>query len=225
MQGVNVVGWVEGRSRPDDYIVITAHYDHMGVMPDGTVFNGADDNASGVAGLLEIARRLRSRQPEHPVLLVALDGEEEGLKGAEAFMARPPVAAASMVLNINLDMISRLDKGELYAVGTYQFPALKPALEQAARGSKVSLLFGRDKPQDQGRNNWVPLSDQWTFFKAGVPFVFFSVDDHADYHAPTDDAERIPIPIYAAAVALIVESIRLFDEMDLRAIREAPPRT
>lgn len=221
VRGVNVVGYVPGRRHPDKFIVISAHYDHMGVE-DGQIFNGADDNASGVAGMLDIAHRLRGQAPDHSVIFVALDGEEEGLKGAEAFVARPPVPVERMVLNINLDMIARLDKGEIYAVGAYQFPALKPALERAAQGSKVTLLFGRDRPVDKGRDNWVALSDQQPFYAAGVPFIFFSVDDHDDYHKPSDDPERIPIPFFEAGVELIADAFWQFDKMDLAAVRAGP---
>ncbi len=221
VQGVNVMGYVRGRRHPDQFIVVSAHYDHMGVE-NGQIFNGADDNASGVAGMLDIAHRLRGHAPDHSVIFVALDGEEEGLKGAEAFVARPPVPVERMVLNLNLDMISRLDKGEIYAVGAYQFPALKPALERAAQGSKVTLLFGRDRPVDKGRDNWVALSDQQPFYAAGVPFIFFSVDDHADYHKPSDDPERIPIPFFAAGVQLIADAFWQFDKMDLAAVRAGP---
>lgn len=218
-QGVNVMGFVRGTRRPGQVIVVTAHYDHVGVGDDGQIHNGADDNASGVAALFEMAHRLKSRRPEHSILFVALDAEEYGLRGARAFMANPPVPVEAMALNINLDMVSRIDKGELYAVGTYQFPALKPVLEEAARGSKVALLFGRDRPQDTGRDNWVPLSDQEPFYRAGVPFVFFSVDDHADYHAPTDDPERIPVPFFEAGVELIARALFRFDAMDLSVLR------
>ena len=223
VQGVNVMGYVRGRRHPDQFIVVSAHYDHMGVE-NGQIFNGADDNASGVAGMLDIAHRLRGHAPDHSVIFVALDGEEEGLKGAEAFVARPPVPVERMVLNLNLDMIARLDKGEIYAVGAYQYPALKPALERAAQGSKVTLLFGRDRPVDKGRDNWVALSDQQPFYAAGVPFIFFSVDDHADYHKPSDDPERIPIPFFKAGVQLIADAFWQFDAMDLAAVKAAQVR-
>lgn len=221
VRGVNVVGYVPGRRHPDQFIVVSAHYDHMGVE-DGQIYNGADDNASGVAGMLDIAHRLRGHAPDHSVIFVALDGEEEGLKGAEAFVARPPIPVERMVLNVNLDMIARLDKGEIYAVGAYQFPALKPALERAAQGSKVTLLFGRDRPVDKGRDNWVALSDQQPFYAAGVPFIFFSVDDHADYHRPSDDPERIPVPFFEAGMKLIADAFWQLDAMDLAAVRAGP---
>ncbi len=218
VHGVNLVGMVRGRSRPGEFIVVTAHYDHEGVV-EGEIYNGADDNASGVASLFELARRLRAKPPEHSVLFVALDAEEMGLKGAEAFVAEPPVPVAAMRLNINLDMISRLDTGEIWAVGTHPYPGLRAPLEAVAARSKVKLSFGRDRPEDKGRMNWVNLSDQEPFHRAGVPFVFFSVDDHPDYHRPTDDADRIPVEAYAAAVETIVDAFRTLDAMDLTGVR------
>jgi hypothetical protein len=219
--GVNLVGWVRGGGHPDQYIVVSAHYDHLGVR-DGQIYNGADDNASGVAGMLEVARRLKDRRPDHSVIFVAFDGEEEGLKGAQAFVATPPVPLARIAFNLNLDMISRLDRGEIYAVGTWQYPMLRAPLEQLARGAKVKLLFGRDRPQDTGADHWVELSDQEPFYKAGVPFIFFSVDDHPDYHKPTDDPDRIPAPYFREAVRLIGATFRMVDKMDLAALKAEP---
>jgi len=217
--GTNVIGVARGRSRPDDYIVVTAHYDHMGVV-DGEVMNGADDNASGVAALFELARQLRRRRPEHSVLFVALDAEEQGLKGAEAFVRSPPVPLDRLRLNINLDMISRSDSGEFWAVGTTQYPRLRPPLEQVARRAPVKLRFGRDRPEDKGRDNWVDLSDQAAFHAAGVPFVYFSIDDHPDYHRPTDDPERMHVRFYQGAVATVLDALRTFDRMDLRTLKD-----
>lgn len=219
IQGVNVMGYVRGRRHPDRFIVVTAHYDHVGVGDDGQIHNGADDNASGVAALFEMARQLKSRRPDHSILFVAFDGEEYGMRGARAFMAAPPVPPEAMALNINLDMIGRLDKGEIYAAGTWQFPRLKPVLEAAAQGSKATLLFGHDRPEDAGGDNWVLRSDQEPFYRAGIPFVFFSVEDHADYHAPTDDPERIPVPFFEAAVEMIGAALRRFDQMDLETLK------
>ena len=90
--GVNVIGLIRGTARPDRYIVVTAHYDHMGTY-EGRLYNGADDNASGVASMLELAARLKAEAPAHSVLFVALDGEERGLLGADQFRAASARAA------------------------------------------------------------------------------------------------------------------------------------
>ncbi|MEG2499209.1 M20/M25/M40 family metallo-hydrolase, partial [Brevundimonas sp.] len=96
--GTNILGVIPGTRVSDKYIVITAHYDHVGVH-DGQVYNGADDNASGVATMLELAKRLKANPPEHNVLIVALDGEERGLLGAKEFVEAPPVPLSSMAMN------------------------------------------------------------------------------------------------------------------------------
>lgn len=210
VQGLNIVGRVEGRTHPDRYIVITAHYDHEGVR-NGQVYNGADDNASGTAALIELARLLQQTPPDHSVLLVALDAEEQGLLGAQAFLEDPPVPIEAMVLNLNLDMIARGDNGILWAVGTHQTPALADVIDNVPTPPGLTLMRGHDTPGDIGRDNWVGLSDQAAFFARGVPFIFFSVDDHPDYHQPTDDAERIDRVWYSQAVWVIHAAFRLYD--------------
>ena len=106
--GVNIVGLIPGTRVADRYIVVTAHYDHVGVN-DGQIFHGADDNASGVATMLELAARLKAKPPEHSVLIVALDGEERGLLGAREFVKAPPVPLSSLSLNLNFDMTARAE--------------------------------------------------------------------------------------------------------------------
>ena len=104
--GVNLVGVVRGTSEPGRFIVLTAHFDHLGVR-DGQVFNGADDNASGVAALLAVASRISAGKPAHSVVFAALDAEETGLNGARAFLADPPVPREAIAMNVNLHGSSR----------------------------------------------------------------------------------------------------------------------
>ncbi len=130
--GVNIVGLIPGTRVADRYIVVTAHYDHVG-MNDGQIYHGADDNASGVATMLELARRLKAQAPEHSVLIVALDGEERGLLGAREFVKAPPVPLSSVSLNLNFDMTARAETdGHLWVTGGYQHPDLRRLLEPVA---------------------------------------------------------------------------------------------
>lgn len=209
--GVNVLGLVEGTRVPDRYIVVTAHYDHVGVNG-GLTFNGADDNASGVATMLEIAARLKAAPPEHSVIFVAFDGEERGLLGARHFVEAPPVPLASIAMNLNFDMIARAETdGKLWVTGTYQNPNFRPILETIPANGAVSLAFGKDTPQDTGENNWVEASDQGAFFKAQVPFLYLGVDYHPDYHRPSDDFERITPAVFQSAAELSVAAFRALD--------------
>ena len=206
-RGVNVVGMIRGRTNPDRYIVVTAHYDHVGVRQ-GEVFNGADDNASGTAALIEVARQFRATPPANSMIFVAFDGEESGLRGARAFVAAPPVPAASIVMNVNMDMMGRNEKNELYAAGTSHYPFLKPYLDSTATRSTIRLLLGHDDPNGPARDNWTTQSDHGAFHAAKIPFIYFGVEDHPDYHKPTDTAGRIPRAFYAAATGLVLDTVR-----------------
>lgn len=209
-EGANVVGYVRGSSRPERFIVVTAHYDHLGVRG-RQIYNGADDNASGVAGLLAVARRFARRPPRHSIIFVAFDNEEDGGGGSRKFVADPPVDLGAVVLNVNLDMIGRNDKGELYAVGAHHYPFLKPYLERVAATSRLRLLQGHDDPARGAQNDWTFQSDHGAFHRAGVPFVYFGVEDHADYHQPTDDFERITRDFFTRAAETVLAAVELFD--------------
>ena len=169
----NVIGKVAGTASGARAIVVSAHYDHLGVR-DGITYPGADDNASGVAVLLAIARRLRAAPPRHPVLLVAFDAEELGLRGAQALVGSSLLPASAAALNVNLDMVSRNDANEIFAAGTYHTPSLKPMLDDVQRRSAVKILFGHDRPMVKagGVEDWTSQSDHRVFHQAGVPFVY-----------------------------------------------------
>jgi Zn-dependent M28 family amino/carboxypeptidase len=216
--GTNVLGQVRGREFPDRYIVLTAHYDHLGIR--GTeIYNGADDNASGSAALLELGRYLSRNPTRFSLLFVAFDAEEAGLRGAEAFIAAPPIPLGSIVMNVNLDMVSRSEAGELYAVGTRYYPALRPLVVEAARRSAIRLLAGHDSPGPLPSDDWTFASDHGPFHQKGIPFVYFGVEDHAGYHTPADTYEAITPDFYHAAVETILDFILLVDETagDFRA--------
>ena len=210
--GVNIIGVIPGTRVSDKYIVVTAHYDHVGVN-EGQVFNGADDNASGVATMLELARRLKANPPEHSVLIVALDGEERSLLGAKHFVEAPPVPLSSISMNLNFDMTARADSdGKLWVTGTYQHPYFRPLLERIAPRGTVSLAFGKDTPEDKGADNWVEASDHAAFHRAGLPFLYFGVNYHEDYHRPTDDFEKIVPATFQSSTELAIEGFRALDQ-------------
>lgn len=220
-EGVNVLGVVEGTTHPDRWIVVTAHYDHVGIgRPDesgDSIYNGADDNASGTAALLALAAYFKEHRPAHTILFAALDAEEMGLQGASALVAQPPVPLEQIVANVNMDMVSRGDKGELYAVGTYHYPQLLPLVERIAARSKITLLTGHDRPDLPPGDDWTMASDHGPFHRAGIPFLYFGVEDHPDYHRPSDEADKVDPAFYAAAVETVIDAVREID-------REPPKR-
>lgn len=214
--GVNVIGLVRGSSFPDRYIVLSAHYDHLGVR-DGEIYNGMDDNASGTAAVMAMAEYFSTiYRPHHSIIFALFDSEESGLLGAKEFVNNPPVSLDSIILDVNLDMVSRSDANELYASGTYHNPFLKTVIEQAAAnaseriGQTVNLLFGHDLP-GSGRDDWTSSSDHGPFFKAGIPHVYFGVEDHAGYHNPTDDFADSTPRFFVNAVEVILESVVVVD--------------
>lgn len=210
VQGVNLVGRIRGTGRSDKVLILSAHYDHLGVR-DGKIYNGADDNASGAAALLAIAEAFKRRRPEHTVIFVLLDGEEVGSPGAEAFLKAPPVPVSRMALNMNLDMVARGDKGELYVAGAHHYPFLKSRFESLAKGAPVTLKLGHDGPPWTGSDDWTSGSDHRVFHQAHVPFAYFGVEDHPDYHKPTDDFAKVPEGFYRRSVALLTTAARSFD--------------
>jgi Zn-dependent M28 family amino/carboxypeptidase len=210
VKGINYVATIKGKKKADKYIVITAHYDHLGIR-NGEIFNGADDNASGTAGLFAIASYYKNHQPEHSLIFVALDAEEKGLVGARHFVANPPVPKESIVLNVNMDMIGRNDRGELYAAGAFSYPHLKPILEKVQAKAPVKLLLGHDDPK-LGMGDWTNQSDHAAFHAAKIPFIYFGVEDHKDYHRSTDDFSGIQPEFYVKAVETILKAIRAVDK-------------
>src|SRR6056297_539455 len=208
-QAVNLVGMIEGSAGNEDYIVITAHYDHLGVRGED-IYNGADDNASGTAGILAIAEYFSNQKPENNLLFIAFDAEEHGLAGAYHFTESPSVALTQIALNVNLDMISTNFQNELYAVGTYHYPFLKPLVEEATADAPINVLFGYDS--DDWSQNWTLASDHGPFHLKGIPFIYFGVEDHEHYHQPSDVYETINKEFFIHSVETIINVIQNFDQ-------------
>jgi hypothetical protein len=218
-RGANVVGFLPGRDPSLGAIVMTAHFDHLGVRaprpgtPEAalgdSIFNGADDNASGTVALLSIARYMARNQPRHTLVFAALDGEEVGLRGARAFMeAGWP---GGIALNVNLDMVSRSDS-LLFAAGPFHYPQLRPILEAVSPRPPVVLRFGHDQPGVNGVDDWTGSSDHRVFHEEGIPFVYFGVEDHEDYHRATDEFGRVDPTFFVNAIRTILAGALSLDE-------------
>jgi len=204
VKGVNLAGWIKGTGKDAKYIIISAHYDHVGIN-DGKIYNGADDNASGTSALFAIAEYFKNNKPQHNILIVAFDAEEMGLQGAKAFVKNPPIAIGDIVGNINMDMVSRADNKELVACGTFFYPQLKPFIDQVTVTESVKFVFGHDDPEEyKGEDNWTFSSDHGPFHSAKIPFIYFGVADHEDYHQHTDEFENVNPEVYKSCVRLIV---------------------
>jgi len=208
--GVNVLGVITGTKTPDRYIVITAHYDHIGVR-NGATFNGADDNASGTAALFALGDYFKAHPPAHSLIFAALDAEESGLQGARRFVAAPPVPVEQLILNINMDMIGRDPNNLLYVVGTHTQPFLKPTIEQIAAGANITLRMGHDNPEEKGVEDWTRSSDHFPFCQAKIPCLYFGVEDFENHHKATDKYETMTHDFYHRVVQSMVLAVKTFD--------------
>lgn len=218
-RGVNVVGHIAGMRQPRRYIVISAHYDHLGTR-NGQVFNGADDNASGTAALFAIAKYFMTRPPANSLIFAAFDAEENGLRGSQAFVKQPPVDARLLSLNLNADMIGRAPDDKLFVVGTALQPFLRPYIEAVAAKAPVKLLIGHEDPKQ--REDWTRDSDHYSFIQAKIPALYFGVEDFDQHHKATDDYETITYGFYVRAVETLLQAVLQFDA-NLEAIEKAKP--
>jgi hypothetical protein len=189
----NILGLVEGSDATlkDQVIVFGAHYDHVGYGrsnnsfgPLGYIHNGADDNASGVAAILEVMDAVR-RLPaplRRSILFACWDSEEGGLNGSRYWVSRPTLPLSSVVLAINADMIGRMRGGQVEVFGTRSGAGLRRLVSEANEGGAAALAFDWRLKAD---------SDHWPFFERRIPYVMFHTGLHADYHRPSDDAHLI----------------------------------
>ncbi|MEO8160433.1 MAG: M20/M25/M40 family metallo-hydrolase [Arenimonas sp.] len=218
--GVNLAALVRGTVDPGHYLVVSAHYDHLGIR-NGKLYPGADDNASGVGAMLAAARWFRDHPPRHSILFVAFDGEEKGLRGARAFVDKPPVPLAAMLVDINFDMVSRNPAGEIFLTGLYANPQLKPLLDPVRAQAVPTILYGHDYPRPfWNTDDWTDQSDQGAFASRGLPFIYLGVEDHPDYHQPGDTFEHIDQKFYTGVADAIIDVISALDAADAKTLRK-----
>jgi hypothetical protein len=224
----NVIGLLEGAaltgeaaSRPRETVLVGAHYDHVGRghfgslsgAPGGKIHNGADDNASGTAALLEIAGWLASRRSElrRPVLFLAFSGEELGLLGSKHYVERPVVPLSDSVAMVNLDMVGRSQEGRVFVGGTGTSPVWPALLERSNESIdlRMRLWPGGKAP-----------SDHKSFYEKDLPVLFFFTGIHSDYHRPTDDWNTLAYPAHERVARLAAAVV-----LDLATRPERPPFT
>ena len=205
----NVVGVLRG-SDPvlrDEYVVVTAHMDHVGVgRPDATgdsVYNGADDNASGTAVLVEVAEALASMDstPRRSVLFVAVSGEEKGLLGSKWFVDNPTVPLESMIANVNLDMVGRNSPDSIVVIGQ-EYSSLGPRVRRIARENpQLGLTVSEDLwPEER----FFFRSDHFSFAAREIPALFFFAGTHEDYHGPGDEVDEVDTDKTARVARLVL---------------------
>ncbi|MCK9271299.1 MAG: M20/M25/M40 family metallo-hydrolase [Bacteroidales bacterium] len=226
----NVVGWLEGTNPAlkDECVVIGAHYDHLGMGGPGSgsraidtvaVHNGADDNASGVAGLLELAQYFadRKNRPERSLLFIAFGAEEMGLIGSKYFVENPLIDLSKIMAMINLDMIGRLkDHRTLSVGGTGTSSRSEAILDDLAKASTLKMQYSKE--------GYGP-SDHASFYGKDIPVFFITTGAHDDYHTPRDRAELINAEGEAEVVAFTADlAVALANNHERLVFMEAGPK-
>jgi hypothetical protein len=213
----NVVGVLEGNDPKlkSEYIILGAHYDHLGHGGDTSlapnsreIHHGADDNASGTAALIELARILTAerKQLRRSVVFAAFTAEESGLIGSKAYVNAPPVPLSQTIAMLNMDMVGRLREKKLNVGGIGTSPEFKQLVESLNKG-----VFALQLNED----GFGP-SDHSSFYSKQVPVLFFFTGSHEDYHKPSDTAEKINYEGEANIVTLVAEIARTIDRTDAR---------
>lgn len=189
----NVLGMIPGK-KSDEYVIVGAHYDHLGIDPalDGDqIYNGADDNASGVSAVLQIAKAFLAsgRQPERNVIFAFWDGEEKGLLGSKYFVQSCPFIG-QVKGYLNFDMIGRNNNPNNPKHVVYFYTEAHPAFGDWLK-TDIKKYDLQLEPNYRPWDNPVGGSDNGPFAKAGVPIIWYHTDGHPDYHQPSDHADRI----------------------------------
>jgi Zn-dependent M28 family amino/carboxypeptidase len=199
----NVVGLLEGSDPKlkNEVVAVTAHHDHVGTDR-GRIYYGADDNASGVAGVLEIARAFARAEvrPRRSILFLVFEAEECGLLGAYHYAMNPSIPLDKTVAVLNMDMISRDEdsptwdtkaadnRNGLNLIGTLYNPELRAVIERQNADTGLTLDYKTDR---EDRESWLARSDHFPFAAAGVPMVLFNTGEHPDYHTENDTWDRL----------------------------------
>jgi hypothetical protein len=198
----NVLGLIEGSDLKDQLIVISAHYDHIGVNDDGSINNGADDDASGTSAVLEMAQAFKKAKeagvgPRRSILFLHVSGEEKGLLGSQYYTDNPWFPLQQTVSNLNVDMIGRVDEKHaddenyIYVIGADKLSTDLHEINENANDTytELELDYTYNDPNDP--NRFYYRSDHYNFAKYGIPVIFYFSGVHEDYHQPTDTPEKI----------------------------------
>jgi hypothetical protein len=197
----NVLGLVEGSDKKDEIIVITAHYDHVGVE-DGQIFNGADDDGSGTVAVMELAQAFAQAKrdgfgPRRSILFMTVTAEEKGLLGSDYYTQNPVFPLENTVANLNIDMIGRLDRkykdnpNYVYVIGSDKLSSTLHQISEEANQTHTNLTLDYTYNDPDDPNRFYYRSDHYNFAKNNIPVVFYFNGVHEDYHRPTDTVDKI----------------------------------
>lgn len=230
VETANVMGFLEGTDQKDEVIVISAHYDHVGIDEKGQIYNGADDDGSGTCAVMELAQafalaKKEGHGPRRSMLFLWVTGEEKGLLGSEYFTDHDPVIPLKNIMcNLNIDMIGRVDKKHeanpeyTYIIGSDKLSSELHAISEKANKESVNLELDYEFNDPNDPNKFYYRSDHYNFAKNKIPIAFYFTGVHEDYHRPGDDVEKILFPRYTRIVKLVFHTAWELAHRDKRIV-------
>lgn len=197
----NVLAFIEGAEKPDEIIVISAHYDHVGTQ-NGEIYNGADDDGSGTVAIMEIAEAFnkaaeKGNRPKRSILFLHVTGEEKGLLGSKYYTNYPVFPLINTVANLNMDMIGRVDEAHennpdfVYLIGSDKLSTELHEISEAMNEKFTKLDLDYTYNSDDDPNRFYYRSDHYNFAKNNIPIIFYFNGTHQDYHKPSDTPDKI----------------------------------
>jgi Zn-dependent M28 family amino/carboxypeptidase len=215
LEGANVIGFIEGidPDMKDDYVFVTAHYDHLGMADTSVIYYGADDNASGSSGVVEIARAFAAakkagKAPKRSVVCMLVSGEEKGLLGSRYYVDLPLFPLDRTIVDINIDMIGRVDAAHqdkpdyIYVIGSDRLSTQLHEINEQINEKYVQLALDYKYNALDDPNRFYERSDHYNFAQRGIPAIFFFNGVHPDYHKPTDTPDKINTELLAKRARL-----------------------
>ncbi len=207
----NVLGLLEGTDKKEEYVVLTAHYDHVGKRNDTTIYYGADDDGSGTTGILELAEafvkaKAEGKGPRRSILFMTVSGEEKGLWGSRYYSEHPVYPLEKTTVDLNIDMIGRIgteylkDKDSsnyVYIIGDDKLSSDLAPITDQVNNTYMKMKLDRKYNDPKDPNRFYFRSDHYNFAEKGVPIIFYFNGTHADYHRPTDTPDKINYPLMA----------------------------
>ncbi len=209
----NVMAFIEGKEKPEEVIVISAHLDHLGVKY-GEIYYGADDNGSGTAGLLQIAQAFKAAEtdgfkPKRSILFLHVTAEENGLYGSRYYIDNPVFALKNTICNLNIDMIGRVDqthennKNYIYLIGSDKLSTELHYISESVNKKYYNINLDYTYNDENDRSRFYYRSDHYNFAKNNIPVIFYFNGVHEDYHLPTDTPDKVEYDLLALRSKLI----------------------
>lgn len=210
----NVVAFIEGEEFPDQIVVVSAHYDHLGTDEDGNIYNGADDDGSGTVSILEIAQAFQKavedgHRPRRSILFLHFTGEEKGLLGSKFYTENPIFSLENTVTDLNTDMIGRIDPQHadnpnyIYLIGSDKLSTELDQIVNQENEEYTQLDLDYTYNDENDPNRFYYRSDHYNFAKNNVPIIFYFNGVHEDYHKMTDTPDKIEYDLMAKRAKLI----------------------